>query len=231
MSSALIEKTLGGGTGTVDFDAPRIDLVRMLRAHGYRQADKAPKKVINEAREARARAMDLARPQSFYRILQVRNLHEGTLVLENGSTFNCPAFDQHLKGCAQVCVFVATLGAALDDGINKSFSEDDFQPLQAVFLGTFGWLMIEAVTRSLMQHLKCEQAKNRQGLTLRMGPGYRYRMPGASEKVSWDLTEQKTLHNLFAGTGLPVEITEGLSMKPTMSRSGLAGIRHLNSQG
>ncbi len=230
MISRSIEKDTGLGAFEIAFPAPKIDLGRMLRAHGYKQPESAPKKVMAEALKARAQAMRLARPQSFHRMLQVENLRRGKLALENGVTFTCPAFDQHLRGCSQVCVFIATLGDALDKGIDASFSEDDFQPLQALFLGTCGWLMIEAVTRDLMRHLKSEQAKSRKGLTLRMGPGYRYRIPGASEKVSWDMAEQKTLHSIFLGSGLPVKITEGLSMKPTMSRSGLAGIRDFDNQ-
>ena len=204
---------------------PQLDLDRMLRAHGYRQPDKAPTKVIAEAKRALSETEGCAHPQSFFRILPIDSLSGGRLALRDGPTLNCPAFSHYLKDCTEVCVFVTTLGNILDERIKSCMEETDFQPVEALFLGTFGWLMIEAVTRELIRDLKKDLSTNGQSLTLRMGPGYSYRRPDMSERVLWDLTDQAALLGAFKGIDLPVELTPGFSMKPSMTRSGIAGIK------
>ena len=205
---------------------PRVDLARMLRAHGYRQPDRTHKKVMAEAERARANTETYAEPQSFFRIVEIESLSGGKLVLKDGPTLTCAAFDRYLNGCTEVCIFVTTLGDRLDDEIKACMEAADFQPLESLFLGTFGWLMIEAVTRELMRDLKRDMAAHGQSLTLRMGPGYSYRQPGTPERTVWDLTEQAALLSVFDGVDLPIKLTPGFSMQPTMTRSGLAGLRH-----
>ncbi|WP_424979291.1 hypothetical protein [Leisingera sp. S232] len=205
--------------------APRVDLARMLRAHGYRQPDRIPKKVMAEAERARANAETYAEPQSFFRIVKIESLSGGKLALKDGPTLTCAAFDHCLNGCTEVCIFVTTLGDKLDGRIKACMGEADFQPLEALFLGTFGWLMIEAVTREMMRDFKRDMAAHGQSLTLRMGPGYSYRQPGRSERAVWDLTEQAALLSIFDDVDLPIKLTPGFSMKPTMTRSGLAGLK------
>lgn len=214
------------GIYSVETPPPRVDIGRMLKTHGYRAPEKAPAKVVEEASRACRHAEIYARPQSFFRILTIESLTEGKLALLNGPGLTCAAFDQHLAGCSQVCIFITTLGPTLDEKIQDCIQDQDFQPLEALFLGTFGWLMIEAVTRDLMRMLKTRCAGEAQSLTLRMGPGYSYRVPDTSERARWDLTDQAAVFDTFEGIELPVELTAGYSMKPTMTRSGLAGLKH-----
>ncbi|MEM6656616.1 MAG: hypothetical protein AAF625_00870 [Pseudomonadota bacterium] len=182
-----------------------------------------------EAERARANTETYADPQSFFRIVKIESLSGEKLALKDGPTLTCAAFDRYLNGCTDVCIFVTTLGDRLDGKIKTCMEEADFQPVEALFLGTFGWLMIEAVTRELMRDLKRDMTAHDQSLTLRMGPGYSYRQPGRPERATWDLTDQAALLSVFDGIDLPIKLTPGFSMRPTMTRSGLAGLRHANT--
>jgi hypothetical protein len=213
-----------------DVSAPRIKLSRMLRTHGYKDLDTVPKKVLEEAARARKNAEIHARPKSFYRILTIDTLADGKLALRKGPELTCAAFDHHLKDCSQVCLFVTTLGPVLDEKIKECMDDVSFQPLEALFLGTYGWLMIEATTRNLMQKLKASMAEKGQTLTFRLGPGYSYRLPGVLERSRWELTDQAALLNAFESINLPVSLTEGFSMRPAMTRSGLAGLKYLTNK-
>ena len=164
----------------------------------------------------------MASPKFFIRTVKVSHLNGGRLVLSDGTIFSCLAFDHYLENCGSVCVFVATLGGDIDLCIQKSFG-DNFQPLQALCLGTAGWLMIEATTRSILTYLQSDFSRQGKRITMRLGPGYNYPQYGGG-RTSWDLSEQLQLFNLFKGVPIPISLTEGFSMQPTMSRSGLVGL-------
>ena len=60
-------------------------------------------------------------------------------------------------------------------------------------------------------------------MSLRMGPGYEYKLHNGGGRVRWDLEQQADLFQLFAGSPLPVELLSSCAMLPKMSRSGLFG--------
>ncbi|MGI9464588.1 MAG: hypothetical protein ACR2OM_11640, partial [Aestuariivirgaceae bacterium] len=101
---------------------------------------------------------------------------------------------------------------------------DTFEPLDALFLETAGWLTIETATKQLAKHIKGEFSAAGWRMSLRMGPGYQYRHPDGHERVSWDLTEQQQLFAMFGDDPLPVELMSSCAMKPKMSRSGVFGM-------
>jgi len=203
--------------------APEVDLNRVLKTYGYKDPAKVPAKVRLGAIEAIEIARGLAIPQSYMTVAAIRSLEKGMIVLEDNTIFTCPAFDRNLAGCDAVCIFVTTLGDKIDKRIQQCFG-DDFQPLHALCIGTSGWLMIESVTRLFMIHLKEHFSHQDKTLTMRMGPGYSY-PHGKGKRVSWDLSEQHQLFSLFADIDLPITLTKGFSMQPSMSRSGMAGLR------
>ncbi|MGI9388194.1 MAG: hypothetical protein ACR2OX_12265 [Methyloligellaceae bacterium] len=203
--------------------APRIDTTRILRVHKYTD----PGKVRPVIREAAAVAVEsaarLSLPDARYVVTPIKSLEDGVLTLDNGLQFNCPAFDDHLRGCTVLLAFVITIGPDLDDTV-ISLVHDTFEPLDALFLETAGWLTIEAATRQLVQNIKTELGATGWRLSLRLGPGYNYPSSDGNARVVWDLTEQRTLFSLFDGQDLPIELMESGAMKPKMSRSGAFGM-------
>ena len=203
--------------------APKIDATRVLRVHKYTDPEKVRPVIRQAAEDAVEAATHLSAPEARYVTAPIKSLRDGVLTLANGLQFTCPAFDDHLRGCTTFLAFLITLGPKLDDRV-ISLIHDTFEPLDALFLETTGWLTIEAATRQLVQELKTEANTAGWRLSLRMGPGYDYRGASDDKRVSWDLYEQRELFSLFEGQKLPIELMESCAMKPKMSRSGVYGL-------
>ena len=100
-----------------------------------------------------------------------------------------------LSGAAEVVVVIITVGKGLDDEVIGCMEEDQFEPLEALFLETAGWLGIESATRSFVSHLS--ELVEPEGLrpTQRMGPGYSYKVDGGLEM--WSLEDQRQIFEVF----------------------------------
>ena len=202
---------------------PPVDAARILRVHKYTDPSKVRPVIRDAAEKAVGEAAKLAVPSAHYVVNAIESLESGRLRLACGINFDCAAFDQHLCGARHLLAFVMTIGPRLDATV-LSLVEDVFEPLDALFLETAGWLTIEAATKNFARHLKEEFAAHGRSLTLRMGPGYDYRSHNGGGRVRWDLWQQRELFQMFEGTDLPVELMESCAMLPKMSRSGVFGL-------
>lgn len=202
---------------------PAIDPAHVLRVHKYRDPEKV-RPIIREAAElAVSRAQDLSKPQARFVISAINHLTNCKLETEGGIVFNSPAFERHLGSSEYLLAFVMTLGPNLDNAV-ISLLEDEFEPLDALFLETVGWLTIERATKLFSRHLKEEFERQGWTLSLRMGPGYDYPSDKGDARVSWDLWQQRELFQLFGTAPLPVSLSEVCAMHPKMSRSGVHGL-------
>ncbi|MGI9406882.1 MAG: hypothetical protein ACR2O4_10985 [Hyphomicrobiaceae bacterium] len=203
--------------------APKIKASRVLRVHKYTDPEKVRPVIRQAADDAVETATHLSAPDARYVATPIESLQDGVLTLDHGLQFTCHAFDDHLLGCKFFLAFLITLGPKLDDRV-ISLIHDTFEPLDALFLETSGWLTIEAATRQLVQELKAEANATGWRLSLRMAPGYNYRGPNDDERIDWNLYEQRELFSMFEGKELPIELMESCAMKPKMSRSGVFGL-------
>lgn len=204
----------------------RIDPVRILRVHKYRDPAKVRPLIVSAAEKAAAHALDLCRVSAFYVIKPIDCIDSNGLTLKDGTRFASPAFDRHLTGCTHLLAFVVSIGPDLDQEVVRLIN-DEFEPLDALFLETVGWLTIEASTKNLVRDLKRDFSRLGYGMSLRMGPGYEYALPDTGERVRWDLEEQRELFEMFGTYPLPVTLMSSCAMQPKMSRSGVFGLRPL----
>ncbi len=202
---------------------PPIDAARILRVHKYTDPSKVRPVIRDAAEKAVGEAARLSSPRAHYVLKPIKSLKYDRLTLDGGIAFTCAAFDRHLTGAQHLLAFVMTIGPELDATV-MSLVEDVFEPLDALFLETAGWLTIEAATRQLARHLKEEFGAQGWALSLRMGPGYDYRTQNGGGRVRWDLWQQRELFQMFEGTDLPVKLMESCAMLPKMSRSGIFGL-------
>jgi len=206
---------------------PVVDASRLLRVHKYTDPSKVRPVIVDAAKHAAVEALSLSAPTARYVILEIKSLKNGVLTLAGDHKFNCLAFDQHLENCQYLVTFVMTLGGRLD-AKTMSLVEDVFEPLDALFLETAGWLTIEAATRKLAAKLRADAALDGWTTSLRMGPGYEYKLHDSGERVRWDLIQQQVLFELFGEASLPVELLSSCAMFPKMSRSGVYGLIRKN---
>ena len=152
------------------------------------------------------------------------SLVDGILTLENGVTFRNEAFHRHLEGAREVVVTIATMGRALDDEVIGMM--DRFEPLEALFLETCGWLGVEQTAKQFGDFLRGLVHPNGLRVCCRMAPGYSYRI--GEREVRWPLEDQRQVFDAFSGIDLPVRLLESCAMLPKMSRSGIYGLAPVN---
>jgi hypothetical protein len=202
---------------------PVIDPDRILRVHRYTKPENVRPVIRKTAQFMAQRAAEIAFPQaSWLRVPIASNVAE-VLTLADGTCFRCEAFDRFLNGASEVVVFVITLGPRFDEAVCALI--EAFEPLEALFLESAGWLAIERLSTQFGSHLRRELASDGLRLGMRMGPGYSYSVHRPDgERVMWPLEQQKELFSLFGTAALPVELMQSAAMKPKMSRSGLFAV-------
>ena len=199
-----------------------VDPLKMLRIHGYKDMSAVRPVIRKTAEVISRRAATLMTSIVYFRRVPVVDCDANGIKLANGLAFENRAFAHYLSGAAEVVVVIITVGKGLDDAVIGCMEEDQFEPLEALFLETAGWLGIESATRSFVSHLS--ELVEPEGLrpTQRMGPGYSYKVDGGLEM--WSLEDQRQIFEVFEGVDLPVRLLESCAMLPKMSRSGLYGL-------
>lgn len=199
---------------------------RILRLQGYKNLD-AVRPAIRQAAAAMARrAEELIAAEVHYRRLAIRSLDDGDMVLDNGVRFHNEAFHRHLADAREVVVAIATMGRALDDEVIAMMDKDRFEPLEALFLETCGWLGVEQTAKQFGDFLRTLVWQSGYRVSCRMAPGYSYRVDG--REIRWSLEDQKQIFEVFSGIDLPIRLLESCAMLPKMSRSGIYGLAPFN---
>jgi hypothetical protein len=208
---------------------PRRSVIRadrILRLQGYRDLAKV-RPAIRDAAEAMAKcASEVISPEVHYRSLAVRAMSGDELVLADGTRFQSGAFSHFLPHAERIVVIVVTLGRGLDEKVIDLIER--FEPLEALLLETAGWLGIESASKAFADQLRLQASQDGLHATIRMAPGYTYRIAGA--EVSWPLEQQREVFGLFSGYELPVRLLASCAMIPKMSRSGLYGLVPVDHQ-
>lgn len=204
--------------------ADHVDPTRILRVHKYRDLSKVRQIITDAAKKASDDALALCDISAKYIIKPIDCIDSEGLALKGGPCFSNPAFGRHLHGCDYLLAFVITIGPALDNRVIHLI-DDAFEPLDALFLETAGWLTIETATRSFARDVKHTISQFGYGMSVRMGPGYEYALPDTGRRVRWNLEQQRELFEMFGDSELPVTLMESCAMQPKMSRSGVYGLR------
>lgn len=203
------------GTRHFRTEIAALPVAPLLRMQGYRDLDRVRPRIRDIAARAAALAQSVAVPEACYRRVAIESCTPEALQLA-GATFHSARFAKVFAGCAEVMVFVLTLGPAFDAESERLTESDEI--VDALFLEMAGWLAVEQATKALALQVSDQVRGERLGLTRRLGPGY----------VDWPLDEQAGLFALLADVTLPVRLLESCAMLPRKSRSGLYGLRPLD---
>jgi len=224
--SELPGALIGGDVWSFEAGPARIDPIKMLRIHGYRDLDKVRPVIRKAAEDIARKAEELMVPEARARRIDVAAYDDERLTLVDGTVFEDVAFENVLDGARTVVAVVLTVGRALDEAVIGAMDKGNFEPLDALFLETAGWLGIEWTTRAFVRDLQKRVEGEGVKVTRRLGPGYQYKVGG--EQVNWPLEQQRQLFSVFEGSELPVTLMESCAMLPKMSRSGLYGLVPIN---
>ena len=193
-------------------DPPTLRLEPILRFQRYRTVEQVAAPILAAAREMIALAEKLAVPEFAFATRGIERVTPEGLGLTGGPSFSGRCFGTHLSRAREAVCFVMTLGPALDERISEMAEGDEL--LEALFLDTAGWLAIEEAVRAFRSHLAARTRGEACRLSPRLAPGY----------LDWPLTEQAQLFSVFAGSQLPVRLSEYAVMTPKKSLSGLFGV-------
>jgi hypothetical protein len=213
-----------GVIGVFNPGSPQFDPTKILRIHGYKNMEKIRPAIRKAADEIAERAIGVMEPVIHFKRMAVAECSGDSLFLKNGLTFTNPAFIQYLFDAQEVVTVVITVGKGLDDEVDGFM--DRFEPLEALFMETAGWLGIEWTTKKFVEFFNAGTKSEGRHLTKRMGPGYSYKVNGVD--AMWSLEEQRQIFKAFDDVDLPVQLMESCAMFPKMSRSGLYGLVSVN---
>jgi hypothetical protein len=199
-SGPVEASTDAGDAWVVETGPVRIDPVKMLRIHGYKNLEKVRPVIRKAADDIAERARGLMVPVAHARRIDVASYDDQSLILADGTQFEDAAFEDVLDGARSVVAVVLTIGKSLDEAVIAAMDKGVFEPLDALFLETAGWLGIEAATKAFV----------------------------GGKAVNWPLEQQKKLFSLFDAEKLPVTLMESCAMLPKMSRSGIYGLAPVN---
>ena len=138
--------TWGSESGAYGPVSLSIDPVKILRIHGYEDVSAVRPIIQRTAEKIAVRAAKIMTPVAIFRRIGVVHANSEVLTLENGLSFEGHAFSNYFADAKDVIVVIITVGKLLDDEVIGCM--DVFEPLEALFLGTAGWLEIEPTTRS-----------------------------------------------------------------------------------
>jgi hypothetical protein len=193
-----------------------IEVDTILRIHGYKKPSEVRVAIRETAKKMIAVSIPLFEPTVYYRQFRVQTLDGSRLELDGGGvSLHNPEFSNALSACAEIMVFLLTLGDK-PDTMSATLQQSDHL-LEALFLESASWLAIETATRSFVTALRRQSKKRSCRITSRLAPGY----------GDWSLTDQQGIFRLFQGWDIKIRLTDGDCMQPKMSRSGLYGIRPL----
>ena len=209
-----------GVFGILNPGPPQFDPMKILRIHGYKNMEKVRPAIRKAADEIAERATRIMVPVVHFKRMAVAECSRESLFLKNGLTFTNPAFIQYLFEAQEVVTVIITVGKGLDDEVDDFM--DRFEPLEALFMETVGWLGIEWTTKKFVEFFNAGTKVEGCRLSKRMGPGYSYKVDGVD--AIWSLEEQRKIFDSFDDVDLPVQLMESCAMFPKMSRSGLYGL-------
>ena len=220
MSDQLSAIATSDGAVRLEFGTLPVNEAAMLRLQGYREPERVRPAIKKAMARAARDAESLFQPRALFRQLQAIDTGPGHLTFEGGVSLKTEAFGRYMTGASAFVLFVVTMGDALDRRVSEAIAEEDV--LHALLLESAGWLGVETATKRLVLHLKEEVVGPGQRLSLRMGPGYSYKVDGSA--VSWPLEQQAELFRLLRPEGLGMQLLESAAMLPKISRSGIYGI-------
>jgi hypothetical protein len=154
----------------------------------------------------------LMKPDLYYRFTEIGSIRADSVRLKGGITLASKKLSKTLSHCEELVCFVGTIGAKLEDEINRLTRQNRCS--QAYILDAMASVAVENMIDDFQRHMEKALKPEQKGTTLRFSPGY----------CDWPLTEQKKLFRLFESHDLNVTLADSCLMQPRKSISGLFGI-------
>jgi hypothetical protein len=118
----------------------------------------------------------------------------------------------YIKGADKICVFVVTIGSALEKEATRLMESGDH--LRGYLLDRIGSFATESAAGNFEESLRVKYAGKNRSVSNRFSPGY----------CQWPTKEQKKLDKILGFRKAGIKLTSGFMMEPKKSVSGIIGI-------
>jgi len=189
-----------------------IDKEQVCRYIGYEDGQKLSARISSLVDDYAEHAHGLINPSYSYVIKDVEWARGSIAFVEGSIIFKSRIIAKLLEHCAQVAIFLATIGKYLEE---TSFQlAKDRLVLQATVLDAIGSVAVEQVAGFVQARIKEIAKAQGDVISRRFSPGY----------CDWNIGQQQMLFYALTGNTVGIRLTGECLMIPQKSISGIIGI-------
>ncbi|MDO5576445.1 MAG: vitamin B12 dependent-methionine synthase activation domain-containing protein [Fibrobacter sp.] len=155
----------------------------------------------------------MCKAQGCWRVVEIAEKTEESVVLENGHVLKSKLLASLLKASSAVVFMASTVGSVIVDAATKAISDGD--GAKAVIYDAVGGQCADVVMDWVNEYVRSQLMRKAQRLTVhRFSPGY----------GGLDLANQKQIYDLLKLDSLGLQLTERYMLLPEKSVTAIAGI-------
>jgi len=187
-----------------------LEAVHVLEGQGI-DPHRAGPNLVAAAGGVLEEAQGLIDPAAVYTILEVRDFHHQTIVLDDEVTFQGPLPARALAGSREVALAVCTIGASLETRTKEMFSGD---PVRALALDGAGIAALRTISEHVVARVRAKASKKGWGSGMRAQPG----------QEGWPIEQQGVMFKALPTHEIGVKLSDGGLMIPQKSVSLVVGL-------
>lgn len=189
-----------------------IDAAETRRYAGLRKAQNFGEKNIADAC---AEALLLIEVRGVWELYEYKNC---TIESKPPFTIAGNSIIKHLDGCEKVICMAATVGAAIEQEINKKFERGEY--LASVLLDAAATAAVEQAADLMEKNFAAKFSKEGYKMRWRFSPGY----------GDWDLTAQEKLFKISDAEQIGMCLTSAMMLEPRKSITAIIGLEKVSAQ-
>jgi len=138
--------------------------------------------------------------------------HTGIIEIDDGIKFHSRSLASYLKGADSLCIFLVTIGNALEDEASRLMSEG--AALEGYLMDRIGSFAAESIAKNFEDKVRGDYTPRNKSVSMRFSPGY----------CDWVTEEQSELDRAIDFSRAGVRLTKSFMMVPKKSISAVVGI-------
>ena len=183
-----------------------IDAAETRRYAGLRKAQNFGEKNIADAC---VEALLLIEVRGAWELYEYKNC---TIESKPPFTIAGNSIIKHLDGCEKVICMAATVGAAIEQEINKKFERGEY--LSSVLLDAAATAAVEQAADLMEKNFTAKFSKEGYKMRWRFSPGY----------GDWNLTAQEKLFKISGAEQIGICLTSAMMLEPRKSITAVIGL-------
>ncbi len=196
---------------TIDWPWVKEELSRMegIKPSG---AGPAGEEILACLDECLLKAGSSAKPAVISQKAKIARVNNGSVELAGSKTFSSRTLASHIKGATDVCIFLVTIGSAVENAASSLM--DEGESLKGYLMDRIGSLAVESMAMDAEKKTRETYKKSSESVSMRFSPGY----------CDWPIEEQYILADILDFSKAGVRLNEKCMMMPRKSISAVVAI-------